>query len=161
MAAGQRFIRFCLIFAVLLSIWLLLSGKFDGFHVGWGVLGAAALAGLSVRRAMATPFPLLRFLVFIPWQLWQIFISNLRVARLVLTPGLPIRSRVLRKPPRLKDPRALTLLGCAITLTPGTLTIDVTDDHMIIHALDDASADDIDAGVMAAKIQGVFGETER
>jgi len=161
MAAGQRIIRFIVVFALLLGIWLLLSGKYDAFHVAWGIGGALVLAWLSMKRAPATLFPFVRFLAFVPWQLWQIFISNLRVARLVLTPGIRIQPRILRKPPEVNDPRALTLLGCAITLTPGTLTIDITQDHMIVHALDDASADDINKAVMADKVAGVFGETDR
>jgi len=158
MAAGQRIFRFILVFVVLLGIWLLLSGKLDVFHTAWGVIGALVLAGLSVRRSPRTLFPIGRFLLFVPWQLWQILISNLRVAKIVLSPNLPIRPRLLRKPPGIRDPRALTLLGCSITLTPGTLTININEDHMLIHALDDASADDIEAEVMANKVAGVFGE---
>lgn len=151
-------VRFCLIFAVLLVIWLGLSGKFDAFHVGWGVAGALVFAALATRRQERGQFPLLRFALFVPWQLWQIFISNLRVARLVLTPGLPIAPRLLRRRPGMTDPRALTLLGCSITLTPGTLTVDIDEQQMIIHALDDASARDIERHVMADKVQSVFGE---
>lgn len=158
MAVGQRIFRFILVFVVLLAIWLLLSGKYDVFHTSWGVAGSLVLAGLSVRRSPKTLFPLGRFLLFVPWQLWQIFISNLRIAKIAMTPGLPIRPRLLRKPPKVRDPRALTLLGCSITLTPGTLTININEDHMLIHALDDASASDIDAEVMADKVAGVFGE---
>ena len=157
MSAGQRVLRFILIFALLLGIWLLLSGKYDRFHTAWGVAGALALAGMSAARAPATMFPVVRFLLFIPWQLWQIFVSNLRVAKLVLSPGLPIRPRLLRQSPQMRDPRALTLLGCAITLTPGTLTIDIDDQRMIVHALDDASASGVTSNQMTDKIRSVFG----
>ena len=160
MGLHGRLPRFAFTFIVLLVIWLGLSGKFDVFHAGWGVVGAAAIAALTVPRLADRAFPLLRFLAFVPWQLWQILISNLRVARLVLTPSLPIRPRLLKRAPNLRDPRALTLLGCSITLTPGTLTVDINDEYMIIHALDDASAEDIGKDVMAHKVQGVFGEDE-
>lgn len=156
MRATSRLARFPLFFAVLLAVWLLLSGKFDWFHVGWGVLTALALAAAVTAWPREAGFPFLRFFAFIPWQLWQVFISNLRVARLVLSPGRSIRPRLLRAAPELTDQRAQTLLGCAITLTPGTLTVDVDDRHMIVHALDDASAEDIGAGIMQTKVREVF-----
>ncbi len=157
MRPAQKILRFVWLLLVLLAAWLLLSGKFDAFHIGWGVIGAVVVAALAVRWCSDRPFPAIRLLLFLPWHAWQILISNLRVARLVLTPSLPIRPRLLRRPPGSDDNRALTLLGCAITLTPGTLTVDINDRYMIVHALDDASADDIRDQAMARRVQHVFG----
>lgn len=152
----RRTSRFAFFFLVLMAVWLLLSGKFDWFHIGWGVLTASALAASGAVWPRPGRFPLIRFLLFVPWQLWQIFISNLRVAAIVLSPGGAVRPRLLRAAPRLADPRAQTMLGGAITLTPGTLTVDIDETHMIVHALDDASAADIEAGVMRDKVASVF-----
>ncbi len=158
MGLTLKITRFALLFAILLAIWLGLSGKFDAFHVAWGVAGAAVAAALATPRQAGPAFPLVRFLLFVPWQLWQIFISNLRVAKLVLWPGLAIEPRLLKRRPGLTDDRALTLLGCSITLTPGTLTVDIHTDEMVVHALDKPSADDVNADVMLHKISHVFGE---
>jgi multicomponent Na+:H+ antiporter subunit E len=111
---------------------------------------------LASRWLSDRPLPLARLLLFIPWHLWQILISNLRVAKLVLTPGLPIKPRLLRRPPGSSDNRALTLLGCAITLTPGTLTVDINERYMIVHALDDGSYEDMQKNVMTDRVGAVF-----
>jgi len=157
MNALVRTLRFLGLFLLLLGIWLLLSGKFDAFHVGWGVVGSAVVAWLAFR-ARPSVFPVFRFLAFIPWELGQILISNLRVAKAVLQKDCPIQPRLLRRDPGLSDHRALTLLGASITLTPGTLTVDIDEGQMIVHALDDASAQDIHEGVMAERVRRVFQE---
>lgn len=158
MQALRAIARFAFFFVILMAAWLLLSGKFDAFHVGWGVLTAIVIAATAMAWPRSSMFPVARVLGFIPWHLWQVFISNLRVARLVLTPGMPIQSRLLCDKPGLDDPRAQTLLGAAITLTPGTLTVDIDGEQMVVHALDEASARDITAGVMQEKVRRVFGE---
>ncbi len=156
MRVARKVLRFIFIFVLLLGTWLLLSGKFDAFHVGWGVAGSLVIGVLTNRWLRDRPFPLLGLLLFIPWHLWQILLSNLRLARLVLTPGLPIKPRLLRRSPGSSDNRALTLLGCAITLTPGTLTVDINDRYMIVHAVDDGSYEDMRNNVMADRVAAVF-----
>lgn len=156
MKSEFKMIRFLLIFAGLFGVWLLLSGKFDAFHVGCGVASSLAVAVLTNRWLDARAFPVGRFLLFIPWQLWQILISNLRLVKLVLSPGLPLKPRLLRRSPGTSDNRALTLLGCSITLTPGTLTIDIKEDCMIVHSLDDGSHEDLNQNIMADRVADVF-----
>lgn len=156
MATRHCFSRFILTFAVLFGLWLLLSGKFDALHMGWGAFGAGVLAWLSSKRCPTVVFPYVRFFLFIPWHLGQILISNLRVVRLVLKPKLPLQSRMMVYEHGLTNQRAMTLLGCAVSLTPGTLTVDIDDKQMIIHALDEASANDIQNHVMSQRVKGVF-----
>lgn len=145
---------------VLVLIWAVLSGKLDALHFGVGVLGALFIAAsfYSSRSggSRSQSFPLLRFLCFAPWLMWQIFVSNLRIAWLVLNFGKKIEPSFVRACPEMTDPRALTLLGCSITLTPGTLTVDIDENEMLIHALDAASADDIRAGTMTRRVSDVF-----
>lgn len=139
--------------ALLFGVWFLLSGLTDLFHLGAGVL-AAILVTIPTR--LDRRFPVLRFIAYLPWLLIQILISNLRVARMALSPRLPIAPRLVRQPPGLRDDRALTLLGCSITLTPGTVTLDIDSREMVVHALDEGSARDIEEGGMARKVGGVF-----
>jgi multicomponent Na+:H+ antiporter subunit E len=143
--------------AILAGIWYLLSGKFDLLHFGTGVATslviAWTLAPVDDGRAMRG----LRFLfVYVPWLLGQILISNLRVARVVLSPRMPISPAFLAQKPGVEGARALTTLGCSVTLTPGTLTIDVNESELFVHALDAASAQDIRDQVMARRVAGIF-----
>jgi multicomponent Na+:H+ antiporter subunit E len=140
----------------LLGIWILLSGRFDGFHVAIGLLGAAAVSWLYHRAGERAAFPLGRFLAFVPWLLGQVLLSNLRIARLVLSRRSRIRPRLVERRVSLEDDRALTLLGCAITLTPGTLAIEAEPHRVLVHALDAESARDIEEDRMAVEVRRVF-----
>lgn len=142
------------------AIWYLLSGMFDVLHFGVGVLTALAIALVYVPVADHTGFRLLRFAAYVPWLVWQIVLSNLRVARMVLMREMPISPAFVSVKPNVAGPRALTLLGVSITLTPGTLTVEVGEDEVFVHALDRASAQDVRDGVMARRVAEIFPEPE-
>jgi multicomponent Na+:H+ antiporter subunit E len=103
-----------------------------------------------------TTFHPARFVVYLPWLTWQIFVSNLRVARVVLSPRMNIRPTFISQPPGVQGDRALTLLGMSTTLTPGTLTVDIRRDEIFVHALDAQSAQDMRDGIIAAEVATVF-----
>ncbi|MDO8834734.1 MAG: Na+/H+ antiporter subunit E [Vicinamibacterales bacterium] len=152
--------RLVLTSGALYGIWIALSGRFSPQYLIIGAVGSIVItAGLLPWRA-ARPFPVLRFLAFVPWHLWQVVISNLRVAKTALSPLSAIEPQFVRVPPNLgrahNDEGALTVLGCAITLTPGTLTIEITPDDLYVHALDAASARDIREGTMAKRVVTMF-----
>lgn len=156
-------VRCVLTSGVLYGIWIALSGRFSPQYLIIGALGSIVItAGLFPWRA-ARPFPVLRFLAFVPWHFGQVVISNLRVAKTALSPLSAIEPQFVRVPPGLgsadSDEGALTVLGCAITLTPGTLTIDITPASLYVHALDAASARDIREGTMAQRVVKMFGGT--
>jgi multicomponent Na+:H+ antiporter subunit E len=151
----QRFIAMALL---LTGTWYVLSGKFDVLHFGTGVVTAVLIAAQYKPVRDGRSFHLLRFLAFVPWLFGQVFISNLRVARVVLGRKLRIAPSFISQAPGVTGDRALTTLGCSVTLTPGTLTVDVSADEIFVHALDTGSARDIRQGVMAARVAPVFGE---
>ena len=88
-----------------------------------------------LRRLLAVPRLLGRFAI----ELWT---SSLRVAHDVLTPTDRASPRIVDIPLRLTDPRAITLLANGVSLTPGTLTLDVVDGALRVHAM---YAEDVDA----------------
>ena len=151
----MRIFRFLVVASALLGIWYLLSGKADLFHLGVGTAAAVGVAALGRARA-GEAFPLPRFAAYLPWLLWQVFVSNLRVARLALSPRRALAPRVVRAAPNLDDERALTLLGCSITLTPGTVTLDIAPGGMTVHALDEVSAREVEEGDFARRVARVF-----
>jgi multicomponent Na+:H+ antiporter subunit E len=146
--------------AILLAIWYVLSGKLDVLHFGTGVVTAIVIA-LTYRAVPdTTRLRLGRLVLYLPWLLWQIIISNLRVARVVLSPTMPIRPTFISQPPGVTGDRALTLLGASVTLTPGTLTVDIRRNEIFVHALDAQSADDMREGLMASRVARVYVEPE-
>ncbi len=85
--------------------------------------------------------------------LYELLLANLQVARIVLTPGLPISPGIVAYDTKLESDLAITSLANMITLTPGTLTMEVSDDkhRLFIHTL---NLDDPDAVV--ASIRNAF-----
>lgn len=144
--------------STLILIWWILSAKFDLLHFGVGVLGSLVIAANFYSSRGTTEFPLFRFIAFIPWHLTQVVLSNLRVARLALTPGTKFEPSFVHRAPNMTNTHGLALLGFGITLTPGTLTVDISPTHMLVHALDKASAEDIEGEIMARKVRRVFQE---
>jgi multicomponent Na+:H+ antiporter subunit E len=88
-------------------------------------------------------------MVFVPWFIWQVFSASLGVAKIVLNPRCRVESAVVCVPVHTRDKRLITLLGCLLTLTPGTLALDyrASSGDLFVHVLDTRSADSIIAAV--------------
>lgn len=134
-----------------------MSGKADVLHLGFGVLASIVITITALPPLFRSEvLPWRNFFSFIPWHLYQVVVSNLRVARVILQRHPRIKPSFVITSPNVKGDQALTLLGFAVTLTPGTLTVDIDDQSMLIHALDEASAQDVKDKVMAKRVNGVF-----
>ena len=158
-------------FVFLFGLWLVLSGKFDGLHLSMGVAGAVFVTWLSGdllystsgkrEQRWLTDLPWHRILfIYLPWLGLEIVKANIQVLQLVLGPRSLLRPRLVRYRPRLKSEVALVTFANSITLTPGTVTVDVEEDGtFIVHAIDAATAAGLESGEMEARIAAVFGET--
>jgi len=97
---------------------------------------AIGLAGdlfiFKPKRAL-NPVRIFWLLAYIPYFLWQIILANLDVAYRVIHPQLPIRPGIVKVKTSLKTDMAKTCLANSITLTPGTMTVDIKDDVLYIH----------------------------
>lgn len=105
----------------------------------------AVVLGLVVPRlvhgflsAAVVPRSWRALLRFMGVVLWDIVLSNIAVAKLVLLPGARPRPAWVVVPLALRDPTAITLLATVITTTPGTVSCVVDDEHhfILVHALD-------------------------
>jgi multicomponent K+:H+ antiporter subunit E len=127
-------------------VWVLLTGGYDlaGVVVGLflGFLVPVLLwriwpAGVRVRR----PHLMLWLLLVV---LYDIVVANIAVARLVLGRNSALRPRVMRLHSRLDEPLAITILANSISLTPGTVSVEIEADGrtLVIHGLDVADPDE-------------------
>ncbi|HDZ89241.1 MAG: Na+/H+ antiporter subunit E [Deltaproteobacteria bacterium] len=159
-----RFHNFMGTAIILFIFWSLLSGHFDLFHLVLGAVCSLAVSYLfhdllfvNVRignlRTMAW-----RFLIYIPWLLGQILIANMHVAALVLRPKMPISPRIIRFKTKLETDISKVTLANSITLTPGTITIDIRGDEFYVHALSHMVADDLYGGEMEDRVAHIFME---
>lgn len=159
MTLGQRLSANALYAAALLAVWYILSGKIDFVHLGTGALAVLAIAASIQPVEDGTRIRWTRVLLFLPWLLKVVILSNLHVARVVLAQRKRARPRLMELHPPLQSPRARALLGIAATLTPGSLTVDVDERTMLVHALDDVSAQDAKDGEMVRRVAELFEET--
>jgi multicomponent K+:H+ antiporter subunit E len=126
--------------ACLIALWMMVN---DSLSFGHLLLGTVFAIGVPLlTRAFWPEAPrvarwglLLRYLLVL---LVDIVVANFRVASLVLRPAGRLRPGFVWFPVALHDPFALTVLASTVSLTPGTVSVDLTEDgrHLLIHALD-------------------------
>ena len=94
-----------------------------------------------LQEVRLTPKSLAYAFAFVGVFWWELIKSNLDVAMRVLTPSLPINPGIVEVKTHLQSDIGKMLLANAITLTPGTLTVDILGDRMFIHWIDVTSTD--------------------
>jgi multicomponent Na+:H+ antiporter subunit E len=73
-------------------------------------------------------------IIYIPYFSWYVILANFDVVYRVIHPEMPIHPGIVKVKTDLKSPAGRTMLANSITLTPGTLTVDITDDgYLYIH----------------------------
>ena len=153
------------VFVILFAFWLLLSGHYDLFHLSLGLICSLLVAFVShdllieeisgSKRITKTR----RFVFYVPWLIYQIVLANLHVAYLVVNPRA-IDPRIVRFKTKLKSQFSMVTLGNSITLTPGTITMDIIDGEFHVHALSQKVAEDLLGGEMERRVAHVFLEDE-
>lgn len=151
-----------LLSAWLLFTWLLWSGHTEPLLLGFGALSVAIAMFLALRMNVvdseSEPYHLgARPLAYVPWLLWEIAKANLHVARVILTPSLPIHPRLLRIRAEAHSDLGRVIFANSITLTPGTITLDVREGTLLVHALTEKSAEGLLTGDMNRRVAWVEG----
>lgn len=155
-------IRLSLKTLVLFSIWLVISGKYNPFHMSLGFMASLGVAWLNSGyvRDSFQPVPWLRIMRYFPWLFIRIVQSSLHLAKLILHPALPIDPGLIRYHTKLQGEAAIVLLGNSITLTPGTITAEVKGQELVVHTMDEISGRDLVSRKLEHQLAGVFGQRE-
>jgi multicomponent Na+:H+ antiporter subunit E len=131
----RRLIYFCLAFATWLMItWPVREGALDMQVVSVGLVAAILVSVLfheilpREHHLFFSPVRLFWLLVYIPVFSFYVIKANLDVVYRALHPRMPIRPGIVKVRTRMKTASGITALANSITLTPGTLTVDLTDD---------------------------------
>jgi multicomponent Na+:H+ antiporter subunit E len=166
--------RLGLQFVLLFAFWLVLSGKLEVKYLIFGLVSAALVTFVtqdllepeesrrkrgpsSVTSLLQTGWGLFSYFL---WLINQIVQSNLQVAYLVLHPKLPIEPGLLRFRTRLRSKVGQVILANSITLTPGTITVDLTEGTYWVHALVPSAAGSLLEAKMQSRLEAIFGEPE-
>jgi multicomponent Na+:H+ antiporter subunit E len=152
-----------LVFATCLGFWLVLSSHREPLPVGLGIIAAAIVTWCNRKGERLSPAlrALPALVGYLAWLFREVAVANLQVVRLVLDPRLPVTPTIIRMRAPFRDDVALTTLANSITLTPGTVTLDVEGADLVVHALTDLSAVSLLGGDLAARVDQVFAASVR
>ena len=100
-----------------------------------------------------------RAILYVPWLLLAIFRSNIDVASRILNPRLPVSPTLIRTRATQKTALGKVIYANSITLTPGTVSVDVEDDVVLVHALSRESAEELADGEMDRRVTALEGES--
>ena len=149
--------RMLLLLLLLVAAWLLWSGLFKPLLLGLGAF--SCLLTLYLTRRMGYfehEVFALRFgpqlFAYWAWLAKEIARSSFEVARIILTPRLPISPQVFEIRATATHPVDQTMLANSITLTPGTLALDVHDGVILVHSLTKSGADELITGEMDRRV---------
>ena len=139
-------------------VWLLLSGHYSALILSFGAVSLLIVIWFMWRMDRVDGelgvLPLRpRLLYYLSWLMWQVVLSNIDLARRIWDPTLPIRPTWQRLDIKVTSTLAKTLYANSITLTPGTLTTDVREDHFMVHSLSPDGIEDLRKGGMEEQIQ--------
>ena len=147
---------------ILSGTWLLLSGHTSPLLLSLGLLSVTAVVAcvsrLEVLDDEGVPVHLLPGLIrYVPWLIGQVIRSNLDVARRIVSPELPIHPSVIKVDATHHTEVGRVTYANSITLTPGTISLDVSAETIEVHALTEDAANDLMSGEMARQVQRAEG----
>jgi multicomponent Na+:H+ antiporter subunit E len=151
------------LFITLIVIWLLLSGHTDPLLLSLGLASVILTVIIDHRmdvvdhegnRVRYTT----RLITYIPWLAWETIKANITVAKLIINPKMPIHPNLFTVKASQPGELGKTIYANSITLTPGTVSMSVDGDEILVHAIDQGTADDLLTGEMDRRVTRVAGE---
>jgi multicomponent Na+:H+ antiporter subunit E len=142
----------------LATFWLLLSAQLEPLFLALGAVSLALVCWLSwraglIRRTGVT----IRFLVRLPWYvLWlarEVLVSSVRVTRRVWSPRPALSPVVAATTSAGLSELSQVIYANSITLTPGTLSLDLDEDQIEVHSLGPEGVNDLHAGAMLRRVR--------
>lgn len=150
---------------MLLVFWLFMSGHYDVVHIGFGLVAVGIvmwldrrLPGTAEEKAEQSLLGYFhRFPVYVPWLAGHMIVATWQVAQVILSRRMDIDPCVVEFRSVQPHSVARVTLGNSITLTPGTLTLQIADDYYRVHALTETSAADLLEGGIPRHVARLFG----
>ena len=142
--------------------WLLLSGVYQTFFIILGVISCAICVAIALRMEVVDheTHPVHLSLILPGYWLWlfkEIILANVDVTKRILAPRLPINPCLFRVEATQREELGKVIYANSITLTPGTVTVDIDGDELVVHALSDSTKDDLETGEMDRRVTALEG----
>ncbi len=121
-------------------LWLGFSGVYEPLIIVLGIISIAITVVLTGRLGIidreTSPYHrILSFILYAPWLIGEIIKANIGVLKAILSPELKIHPTLVKVRTTCKSDLAKVIFANSITLTPGTVTLRVDDDFMLVHGL--------------------------
>ena len=167
---GSTLVHKLAMFVVLFGFWMVLSGRTETKFIVYGLITALVTTWVTYplllvpnkdgsKRYFVFGVSIPKFIMYFFWLMWQLVLANIDVLLATTAQELDIDPKVVRFYFRADNPMASVVLANSITLTPGTVTINVTDDGLYeIHALTRGAAAGVLDGSMQKKVAALYGE---
>ena len=167
---GSPMVHMTCLTLVLFAFWMVLSGRTETKFVVYGILTAVVTTWVTYplllvpnkdgsKKYYVFGFSVPKMIMYFFWLMWQLVLANIDV--LLATTGQELNTdpKVVRFRFKADNPMASVILANSITLTPGTVTMNVTDDGVYeIHALTVGAAAGVLDGGMQKKVADLYGE---
>lgn len=162
MPEKPTFVNYLALAGFLVVAWLLFSGYFLPLILFLGAISVVFVVYIVHRMDIAdhegAPIHITAdILLYLPWLLWQIILSNIAVTKCVLGPRDAVSPVLFRAPMSQKTPLGHVIYANSITLTPGTVSVHMEEDTVLVHALEQAGADDVLSNAMDARVTRMEG----
>lgn len=154
----NKFYHITSLFISLAILWLLLSGNYTGLLLSLGFISVFFVTMISLRMELLPydqPETFFRFMKYIPYGFWliiEILKSNIDVCKRILNPRLPINPRWVTIKSSQTSEFGEIVYANSITLTPGTISIDVNYNNIDVHALSESGVDGLETGEMDKRV---------
>ncbi len=162
--------RFAFILSLaMVAAWLILSGYFIPMILTFGAISIAIVVWMCSRMGIldgeTVPYlSLLQTLSYYVWLFAEIVKANFQVVKAVLSPDLEVSPTLVKIPLNTDVDVAEAMFANSITLTPGTVSVDMQPDHILVHALleemsapeDFAEMEERSAWAVGHKIGGAY-----
>ncbi len=158
-------LRYGLVLAVVLAIyWFALSFYTIPLIVAFGVISVLLVVALCARMKIldeeTVPYLFtLPTIVYLFWLGKEIVKANVQVVKAVLSPDMEVSPTMVRIPSSPRTEIGKTMFGNSITLTPGTVTVEMEENEILVHALLTEMSDPEDFKAMAERAAWAVGET--
>ena len=151
--------RYVTLFILSMIFWMLLTFEFTIPNLIVGTVSSIICALFFGRIYITNTYKFLQphryfwFIIYLFIFIWECIKANIDVAYRVLHPAMPIRPGIVKVKTTLKSDMAKMLLANSITMTPGTISVDIIDDYLYIHWIYISSED---PEVYTGMITGAF-----
>ncbi len=162
-AVSFRAIRAVSLWAILFALWVVLSWHFNFLLLGFGVCrvrrrGVGGAAHGHPRPRIGSGALGARTLAYLPWLVWEILKSNVRVARLILSPRIRVDPSIVHFRASQRTDLGRFVYANSITLTPGTVTTGIVGDDFEVHAIVQSEIDGSEENTMNRRVAWLEGE---